>query len=270
MGDDDVEMGDWTKGLQPVRTDNIEFVSYRTSIEAFFASREMFERLQKIYDKRGEDVFPTIVYFVKHYEHGKVRRTDDGLFVKITDMYSMAITSHKKRYYDFCSTFGKGEPVYNGKPNPYVIIENMGDEVMLTLPCLVAIWWFVRHGLDSIFWEEYEEVKKEHLKHSTTMKRQYSAAHKLYNAQIKEAAIEKVIQNRDGSETSVFKTTKKKTMLSASEKKLVAEYIGQERANRRNKQQAKPKNSSKKERKKSAPPIMLVGAGVFGEDEDDF
>lgn len=268
---EDVEMGDaGMGGLQPVRTDNIEFVSYRASIDAFFSNREMFERLQKIYDKRDEDVFPTIVYFVKHYELGRVRRTSDGLFVRITDMHSMAITSHKKRYYDFCSTFGKGEPVYNGKPNPYVVIDNMGDEVMLTLPCLVAIWWFIRHGLDSIFWEDYEDVKKKHLEHSTMMKRQYSTAHKLYNAQIKDAAIEKVIQNRDQTETPVFKTTKKKTILSTSEKKLVAEYIDQERTKRRSKQQAKPKGNNKKARKKSTQAVMLVGAGVFGEGEDDF
>lgn len=265
---EDVEMSDQTGEAMPIpTTDNVEFVSYKTLLDSFFSNKDNFDRLKKIERMRGEDVYPTIVHFVKNYENGRVRKNEDNNFVCIPDMYSKAITSHKKRYYDFCSVFGKGELVFNGKVNPYVCISNDNEQVVATLPCLVAVWWFIRYGFDHIFWDEYDSVKKAYQEYTTAMKRQYSAAHKAYNSEIKKAAVERVIQDRPKGSSISQPKGRKKPILSAAERKLLAEYMEQERNNRRGKATQKNKQT-KKAKKKASAPLMLMDAGMFGEDED--
>ena len=272
MDDDDTYMTstDDAMGYSAIlpTTDNVEFISYKTLLDSFFSDKDAFKRLQKIESKRKEEVFPIIVHFVKHYEGDKVRQNKDGYFLRISDMYSTAITSHKKRYYDFCSVFGKGELVYNGKVNPYVSIKNGDEEVVSTLPCLIAVWWFLRYDFDFIFWDEYEEVKKMYHEYTNAMKKQYSAAHKAYNSEIKKAAVERVINNRPLS-SNITTKNKKKPLLSAAERRLVSEFMEQERMSRKNKNGPnKAKQPTKKQKKKDGAPVMLVGAGVFGEDDD--
>ena len=265
--------------VEPMEADNEcclqvngQFLSYHALVVKFFLSLDAFERLEKIYNDKENGVFDIIVFFVKIHQRGKITRNLHNSFHCIADDYKSGVTSHKKRYYDFKSKIGRGDLVHKGKVNPPVLIEHGHRSVALPLPCLVACWWFIQNNFDTFFWEQFEEVKKEHDLHVANNKRVYSVTHKTGKSRIREAVIKRVIDRREANESEEEKPkNKKRPFLTRRERQMVAELVVKERATMKEEQQKRPKKTlAPKHRNKETKAVIISKAGILcsGEEEE--
>lgn len=251
-------------------TINWDFLSYEALVRKFFVAPDAFTRLKKFADMEHEDIFSAVVYFVKTYQKGKIVRGDGGGLYCIPDEYRNQITSHKKRYYDFKSKVGKGEPVHKNKANPVVVLQNGSDTVALALPCLVAMWWFISFNFDRVFWDVFEDVMEKYKAYALNNKRTYSNTHKRGRNQIRNEVIERVIQQRSEQPgTSLVNKRKKgngKTpYLTQEERRLVSTLVNNERVARKEIQRQQKKSRPKKNPIKESRPLIVKGVGHIPE-----
>lgn len=251
-------------------TENWDFLSYEALVRKFFASPDAFSRLKQVVSKEEDDIFSAIVYFVKTYQKGKLVRGDGGGLYCIPDEYRNQITSHKKRYYDFKSKIGKGEPVHKNKANPGVIIENGEESVILALPCLVAMWWFISFNFDRVFWDVYEDVIEKYKAYALNNKRTYSNTHKRGRTKLRNEVIQKVIEQRENDPDKALISKRKKgggktPYLTQEERRLVSTLVSDERANRKQTQRQQKKTKSKKTGVKEGEALIMKGVGHIPE-----
>lgn len=250
-------------------TINWDFLSYEALVRKFFSSQDTFLRLKNIVEHESDDVFSAIVYFVKTYQKGKIVRGENGGIYCIPDEYRNQLTSHKKRYYDFKSKTGKGEPVHKGKANPLVYIEQGDEKVGLPLPCLVALWWFISFSFDRVFWDSYDDVMNKYKAYALNNKRTYSNTHKQGRNQIRNEVIKKVIQRRSSVSSKSPAPTRKQSgktpYLTQEERRLVSVLVSDERLKRKHKQRTQKKGKPKKANVREMEPLIVQGVGNLPE-----
>lgn len=189
--------------------------TYREKLRFFFSDDAKFARLKRLLEERKRNC-SMVFFFVKEFEKGALVTTEDGTVCCLLDEYKTAMSSFKKRFYDFQSKPGKGELVYMGERNPLVVVREDEDEFCAPLPCLMALYWFIQRDFDLLFWRDYERVSKAYKEFFASVKQRYARAHRERRAraelQLQEMKKEKEEQlvKQDDSETPAATGKEKK------------------------------------------------------------
>ncbi len=239
---------------------------YRVTLSGFFSSPELVCRLERIFDG-GDRLANVIYFFVKQYNPGRLVQTNNEITC-MSDEYSRAISSHKKRFYNFVSRVGvkdgKEALKWNGEVNPAVEI----GRARMSLPRMIGMYWFILHGYDILLWENYDDVNTAYTKFTTQTKQKYAETHKSKKFRDRKKFEKMVIAER--SETFMEKRRgKKRVYLTQAERQRVREIAEEEKQKKKLQKcdtKVSAKDSDRYMKKNSstyAPPIDGDKQGMF-------
>lgn len=194
--------------------------AYRETLRHFFSDEDNFLRLIRI-TLGPPKICSVIFYFVKEYKSHRFIQFN-GEVLRLSDEYSNAITSHKKRYYNFESRIGHGELLWEGEKNPIVPIRGIDK---FPLPTLVALKWFIQFNFDRLFWKEFDEVQQSFTEFTTTIKRKYTETHKQKKRSHREEIVKRVISGRSAH---THAPPGKPSQLTPNERNLVRSILKEE------------------------------------------
>lgn len=171
----------------------------RAALKDFFSDDVNLQRLKR-FSEPG--VMHVVGFFLSpHYNH--VNNIGSAP-VHLNEEYKAAMSNLKKRYFDFTSQPGKGDLIWEGKRNPAIeIIENLA----LTLPALVAVKWFIESGFDTLFWNNYDDVKGKYDAHFSKVKLKYTETHKQKKRAARERIAKEVLASTQGQQKGRKKVT---------------------------------------------------------------
>lgn len=203
----------------------------------FFRTLDHLQRLRKftLNNDHGK-IFAVVFFFVKRFEKGRLVHNGTGLYC-IAEEYSHALATFKKRFYDFESKEGKGDLYWKGEQNPTV---QLGHDVFLTLPVLVAMKWFISMRFDAMFWMRYEDIMAAYVDHTAKIKERYTTQHRQKMNKLVQEARQQVLEKREEEELNDKKRKTKKVHMSRSERREVAQIIADARKNKKIKSKKKP------------------------------
>lgn len=226
----------------------------RKDVFDFFYEKNNLERLRKftLNNEHGK-IFAIVFFFVKRFEKNRIVHTGAGLFC-ITDEYSHALAANTKRFYDFESKEGKGDLYWEGKRNPLIQI---GVDVFLPLPVLVAMKWFLNMRFDAIFWSRYDDVMSQYVEFTTTVKEKYMNTHRQKLIKMREEAKQVVIKKR---ESAPLKRGSKNVHMTRTERREVAKLLADARKNK-----SKPKKKQNTGRKPKVKNQFAILTEIEGE-----
>ncbi len=167
-------------------------VAYRKILADFFSDKDNLERLNRI-ARADAKICNTIFYFIKHYNSGRLIKNKFGLMHTHSE-YRNAIAKNHKRFYNFESKEGKGDLVWEGKVNPHVFISD--EAKCFTLPCLVAIKWFIENEYDNQFWMEYQLIVNNCISYNQGVKLGYTRTHREKKRKLRAECEELVLSER--------------------------------------------------------------------------
>lgn len=193
--EEDVEMLHEEEDLPKPTGTFIEFqCMYRTHAQSTFATYENYQRLERLV-KEGPDIFELLFFFVREYGRECVVRTESGTHI-IADAYKNAISTYKKRFYDFTSVAGKGSLVWNGEKNPLVLANEAYGDIALPLPCLIAMAWFIQFDFDLEFWKHKTSVEKAKTEFMAIIRSKYTLKHRNNKLKTRQEAQQIVLAKR--------------------------------------------------------------------------
>lgn len=220
---------------------------YRYTAWQFFANDENYARLKRIHEG-GDALASLIFYYVKEYKSSRLVQTKDG-FMRMCDEYASAISSFKKRYYDFEGKIGvsttKDNLFWGGELNPGVRARPDSDEVVLALPRLKAFLWFIDHDFDLLLWKEYDDVFVEYSHVSSLTKQRYTRTHQQKKRTERRRVEQLVIGKRKDAEQGKGKG-RKRAYLTREERQMVKTIMEEKRKERREKRAKQVKHKRRK------------------------
>lgn len=228
----------------------------RKDVFDFFYEKDNLERLRKftLNNEHGK-IFAVVFFFVKRFEKNRIVHTGSGLYC-ITDEYSNALAANTKRFYDFESREGKGDIYWEGQRNPLIQI---GVDVFLPLPVLVAMKWFLNMSFDSIFWSRYDDIMDAYVDFTTTVKEKYMNTHRQKLIKMREEAKQTVIKKRETNPLPL-KRGSKNVHMTRTERREVAKLLADAR-----KKKSKPKKKPTTGRKPKVKNQFAILTEIEGE-----
>lgn len=183
---------------------------YRNKVAKFYRNKENYRRLEAFITHRDTDVCSVFLHFIVRYCETKfihtVRASDrDTKPQKQSvycpkDEYTRALRKYQKCYYNFEAKAGEGDIFWKGVRNPRFHVSPENGPISLPIAKLIALYWAIDFGFDTVFWTKYNDVKEQYRQFVRKTKLRYTETHKNKKKRIRKEEEELVIKERKEKE----------------------------------------------------------------------